>query len=164
MSQITFKGTVLEGFYLGNNFNGIPYVDVEFSADWTKPVSEEMEWGDAPDGFLKSNLAGKLSASKIIVTPIKADQKNSEIDVAIVLVSKFHYTPEIDKKNGTVKHRRISFVARSHKDGVCALLEVYRWAVGDHRADAVVTYRKAVQGELDLGNETPRGRKRAAAK
>src|SRR5579864_4334832 len=111
MSQITFTGAWIRNADLRTRKEGGPFVRLHLTANFTKPVREEMGWEELPDCLDSGKLKGCLMGQNMILTP-KADKlAKNEIQLECSEVSDFEMF-RVRNKDGESKSMELRFSLR----------------------------------------------------
>jgi len=57
------------------------YTKLNFTAQFSEPVREAMEWGEPPEGLATGNLDGEMNATHFILTPNGSELKQHEMQL-----------------------------------------------------------------------------------
>lgn len=144
MSKILFRGATVRYCDIRADEAG-PFVRVHLSADFSRPVREEMEWGEIPDSITSCKLEGKLDARALVLTPNQQQLRQHEIQITADDVSDFQVA-RTEGEDGGAKQTHLRFVLRSRQDGAAAQIENWLRVIGDGAATLKVEY--AVQQKL----------------
>jgi hypothetical protein len=116
------------------------YVKINFTASFSEPVREAMEWGEPPAGFASAKLDGDLTASHIILTPDGKELSQHELQMDISGASGF----EVHRvKVGEDSHENeLRFQVVTSAPGAAARLEAYLEVIGKGTAQLRVNYEQ----------------------
>lgn len=148
---ISFRGAVLRRFECPPAGETTPFVRSHWTVDFAEPSNEAMGWKDPGDcGVTGADLVGDIAAANVVVTPHDPQLQKYELQFDCHEASDFklHTVKDPDSSR-----REVRFIIRSNQQGVAALLENYRWIVGDKEASLRLSYIK--QETLDLGDAPP---------
>ena len=67
------------------------YVKLNFTAAFSEPVREALEWGEPPVGFDSAKLDGDLTASHFVLTPDGKELRQHELQLDSTAISNFEF-------------------------------------------------------------------------
>ena len=144
---VQFRSGVLRHFVSQDGESG-PFVRAHWTVDFANPAMEAMGWKDPGDcGVIGADLAGEIASANVVITPHSPELAKHEIQFDCHEATDFKL---FVVKDGDSRRREVRFVIRSNVRGVAAMLEDYRWNVGDQGAVVKLSYVK--QETLDLGS------------
>jgi hypothetical protein len=116
------------------------YVKMNFTASFSKPVREAMEWGEPPAGFASAKLNGDITASHMILTPDGKELGQHELQMDISGASSF----EVHRvKVGEDSYENeLRFQVVTSASGAAARLEAYLEVIGKGTAQLRVNYEQ----------------------
>ena len=127
----------------------VKYVKINFTAAFSEPVREAMEWGEPPAGFASAKLDGDLNASHFVLTPDGKELKQHELQLDATAIGGF----EVHRiQVGEDSHENeLRFQIVTTVPGGCAQIEAYIEAIGKSTGQLRVNYEQ--QAEMDLGDD-----------
>ena len=130
----------------------VKYVKINFTAAFSEPVREAMEWGEPPAGFASAKLDGDLTASHFVLTPDGKELKQHELQLDATGIGGF----EVHRiQVGEDSHENeLRFQVVTSMTSAAAMLENYIEAIGKSAGQLRVNY--AQQTEMDLGDKQER--------
>lgn len=130
------------------------YVKINFTAAFSEPVREAMEWGEPPSGFASAKLDGDLTANHFILTPDGKELLQHELQLNASGISGF----EVHRvKVGEDSHENeLRFQVVTSAPGAAARLEAYLEVIGKGTAQLRVNYEQ--QEPLEMGGSNKQGR------
>ncbi len=125
------------------------YVKINFTAAFSEPVRNAMEWGEPPAGFASAKLDGDINASHFILTPDGKELRQHELQMDCSSISNF----EVHRvKVGEDSHENeLRFQLTTSAPAAAARVEAYIEAIGKGTAQLRVDYEQ--QSEMDLGED-----------
>lgn len=150
MPKMIFRGAVIRFIDLRYEEKAkTKYVKINFTAAFSEPVREVMEWGEPPAGFASAKLDGDLTANHFILTPDGKELRAHEIQMDASAISNF----EVHRvKTGEDSHENeLRFQVVTAVPGAAAQLEAYLETIGKAGAQLRVNYEQ--QEPLDLKHE-----------
>lgn len=118
----------------------VTYTKLNFTAAFSNPVREAMEWADLPDGFSSAKLDGDLTASHLILTPDDKALKQHEIQLDIQSASNFEVHRVKSGEDSTETELRFQVV--TSQDGAEAIAGAYLRAIGKSGASLRINYEQ----------------------
>jgi hypothetical protein len=117
------------------------YTKLNFTAQFSEPVREAMEWGEPPEGLATGNLDGEMNATHFILTPNGSELKQHEMQLDAKTIGAFQFVRSDDGN-------KLRFQIVTSVDGAAALAEQYLRVIGAGEAQLRVNYEQ--QEELDI--------------
>ena len=127
----------------------VKYVKINFTAAFSEPVREAMEWGEPPAGFASAKLDGDLTASHFILTPDGKELRQHELQMDSSGISGFEVHRVKVSEDSHENELRFQIVTSAA--GGAAQVEAYLEAIGKGTAQLRVNYEK--QEGLDLEDD-----------
>lgn len=143
---VTFRGAILRRFESPPAGETTPFIRSHWTVDFAEPSNSVMGWKDPGDcGVTGADLVGEIAAANVVVTPHDPELRKHEIQFDAHEASDFklHTVKDPDSSR-----REVRFIIRSNVQGIGAVLENYRWIIGDKQATIRLSYVK--QENLDL--------------
>ena len=122
------------------------YVKLNFTAAFSEPVRQAMEWGEPPAGFASAKLDGDLTASHFILTPDGLELRQHEVQMDATGISNFEVARVKVGNDSTENELRFQLVTTV--PGAAARIEAYLEAIGKGTAQLRVNYEQ--QEEMPL--------------
>lgn len=147
MPKLIFRGALIRFVDLRyDDKSKTKYVKINFTAAFSEPVREAMEWGEPPAGFASAKLDGDLVANHFILTPDGKELRPHEIQMDASGISGF----EVHRvKVGEDSHENeLRFQIVTSLTSAAAIIEGYLEAIGKGTAQLRVNYEQ--QSEMDL--------------
>jgi hypothetical protein len=123
------------------------YVKINFTAAFSAPVREAMEWADLPDGYPMAKLDGELNASHFVLTPDDKELRMHELQMDATGMSNFEVHRVKVGEDSTENELR--FQVTTSVRGATALLESYIEQFGKGTAALRVNYEQQSELEMD---------------
>ena len=117
------------------------YTKLNFTAAFSDPVREAMEWGEPPAGLSSGDLDGEMNATHFILTPNGSELKKHEMQLDAKTIGAFRFVRS--DAGDTLRFQIITSV-----DGAAALAEQYLRTIGVGEAQLRVNYEQ--QSELEI--------------
>jgi len=125
------------------------YVKINFTAAFSAPVREAMEWEDLPASYPSAKLDGELSAKHFILTPDDKELRMHELQMAASGINSFEvHRVKVGDDSTEVELR---FQLTTSVPGAAAMLESYIEQFGKGTAALRVNYEQ--QSELDMEDD-----------
>lgn len=121
------------------------YTKINFTADFSEPIREAMEWGEPPAGFASADLDGDLVASHLILTPNGKELKDQELQIDARAIGSFKLVRVSDGQEGAT-HNELRFQVATTIPDAAARLSQYLSVIGKGEAQLRVNYEQ--QAEL----------------
>jgi hypothetical protein len=123
------------------------YVKLNFTAAFSEPVREALEWGEPPAGFASAKLDGDLTASHFILTPDGKELQQHELQMDSSGISNFEVARV---KTGEDSHENeLRFQIVTSTGGAAGLVESYLEAIGKGTAQLRVNYEQQTEMPLE---------------
>lgn len=136
------------------------YVKLNFTAAFSEPVREALEWGEPPAGFASAKLDGDLAALDFILTPDGKELRQHELVMDSSGISNFEVTRV---KTGEDSHENeLRFQIVTSAGGAAGLVESYLEAIGKGTAQLRVDYEQQAEMPLDDKQERLISKEQAA--
>jgi hypothetical protein len=124
------------------------YTKINFTAAFSEPVREAMEWGEPPAGFVSAKLDGEMTATHFILTPNGRELKQHELQLDAREIGDFSLFRV--KKGEDSSENELRFQIVTTVDGSAALVEQYLRNIGRGEAQLRVNYEQ--QEEMPLAD------------
>jgi hypothetical protein len=122
------------------------YVKLNFTAAFSEPVREALEWGEPPVGFDSAKLDGDLTASHFILTPDGKELRQHELQLDSTGISNFEFARVKVGEDSFENQLRFQIVTSAV--GAAGRVEAYIEAIGKGTALLGVNYEQ--QAEMPL--------------
>ena len=122
------------------------YVKLNFTAAFSDPVREALEWGEPPAGFDSAKLDGDLTASHFILTPDGKELRQHELRLDSTAISNFEFARVKVGEDSFENQLRFQIVTSAV--GATGQVEAYIEAIGKSTAQLRVNYEQ--QAEMPL--------------
>ena len=122
------------------------YVKLNFTAAFSDPVREALEWGEPPAGFDSAKLDGDLTASHFILTPDGKELRQHELQLDSTGISNFEFARVKVGEDSFENQLRFQIVTSAV--GATGQVEAYIEAIGKSTAQLRVNYEQ--QAEMPL--------------
>lgn len=122
------------------------YVKLNFTAAFSDPVREALEWGEPPTGFDSAKLDGDLTASHFILTPDGKELRQHELRLDSTAISNFEFARVKVGEDSFENQLRFQIVTSAV--GATGQVEAYIEAIGKSTAQLRVNYEQ--QAEMPL--------------
>ncbi len=122
------------------------YVKLNFTAAFSDPVREALEWGEPPAGFDSAKLDGDLTASHFILTPDGKELRQHELQLDSTGISNFEFARVKVDEDSFENQLRFQIVTSAV--GATGQVEAYIEAIGKSTAQLRVNYEQ--QAEMPL--------------
>lgn len=153
MPKLIFRGAYVRYVDLRyDDKSKVKYVKINFTAAFSEPVREAMEWGEPPAGFSSAKLDGDLSASHFILTPDGKELKIHELQIDAKSIGNFEVVRVQIGEDSYENELRFQVVTSAA--GAASLLESYLEAIGKGTGQLRVNYDR--QEELPLDDKQER--------
>jgi hypothetical protein len=127
-----------------------PYLKLNFTASFSEPVREAMEWGEPPAGYGACDLDGEFSATHFILTPNGRELKQAEIQMSAKSIGDFQLY-RVKGEDGDSTHYELRFQVVTPDVDAAAKLQGYIAIIGKGEAQLRVNYE--AQSELEMEAE-----------
>ena len=129
------------------------YVKINFTAAFSEPVREAMEWGEPPAGFASAKLDGDYVANHFVLAPDGKELRPHEIQMDASGISAF----EVHRvKVGEDSHENeLRFQIVTSLAGAAAQIEAYLEAIGKGTAQLRVNYEQQSEMPLEEYKQEP---------
>ncbi len=128
------------------------YVKLNFTAAFSEPVREALEWGEPPAGFASAKLDGDLTASHFILTPDGKELRKHELQMDSTGIGNFEITRVKVGEDSYENELRFQIVTSAF--GAAGRVEAYLELIGKGSAQLRVNYEQ--QGEIPLDDAQER--------
>ena len=125
------------------------YVKLNFTAAFSDPVREALEWGEPPAGFDSAKLDGDLTASHFILTPDGKELRQHELQLDSTGISNFEFARVKVGEDSFENQLRFQIVTSAV--GATGQVEAYIEAIGKSTAQLRVNYEQ--QAEMPLADK-----------
>ena len=122
------------------------YVKLNFTAAFSEPVREALEWGEPPVGFDSAKLDGDLTASHFVLTPDGKELRQHELQLDSTGISNFEFARVKVGEDSFENQLRFQIVTSAV--GAAGRVEAYIEAIGKSTAQLRVNYEQ--QAEMPL--------------
>jgi hypothetical protein len=124
----------------------VKYVKINFTAAFSEPVREALEWGAPPAGFASAKLDGDMNANHFVLTPDGKELRMHELQMDSTGISNF----EVHRvKVGEDSHENeLRFQVVTSVKGAAAMIEAYLEAIGKGTAQLRVNYEQQTPLEM----------------
>ena len=122
------------------------YVKLNFTAAFSDPVREALEWGEPPVGFDSAKLDGDLTASHFVLTPDGKELRQHELQLDSTGISNFEFARVKVHEDSFENQLRFQIVTSAV--GATGQVEAYIEAIGKSTAQLRVNYEQ--QAEMPL--------------
>lgn len=126
------------------------YCKINFTAAFSEPVREKMEWGEPPAGFASAKLDGEFTAKNFILTPNGREMKAQEIQVQAKEIGNFELH-RVKNDDGESTSNELRFQIVTPDPEAAAKLAQYLSVVGKGEAQLRVDYE--AQSDLEMEAE-----------
>lgn len=153
MSTITFRGVYVRYYDCRQGKEGgDTYLRIYFDADLSKPVREEMGWGEPTEGLLSGKLTGSLVGRTLSIAPGDKALKNLEFSIDCQEVKDFAFSTVLND-SGTVQEHRLHFVVKTRALNSEGSVRGYMEAVGHHKSVLKLSFDRNEQANLPLSED-----------
>lgn len=150
MPKLIFRGAFIRFVDLRyDEKSKTTYTKINFTASFSKPVQEAMEWGEPPAGFASAKLDGNFVATNLILTP-NGELKSHEIQFDAKEISGFELH-RVTNEDGESTSNELRFQVVTSASGAAAKLQKYIATIGKAEAQLRVNYE--AQSELEMEAE-----------
>jgi len=125
------------------------YTKINFTASFSDPVRDAMEWGAPPPGFASAKLDGELVAKNLVLTP-NGNLKNHEFELDAKEIGNFEVV-RIANESGDGTTLELRFQVVSGDSAAPRKLQTYLSNVG--KGEAVLKVGYEAQSELEMEAE-----------
>jgi hypothetical protein len=146
MNKLLFRGAYVRYFDVRAGEDGV-FSRIHFTADFSSPVRDEMEWEDVPECVPSCKLTGKLDGRHAVLTPTQQTLLQHELQLAVSDIGDFQLH-RIQGKDGESTKTELRFVARSAQEGAAGLVENWMRRVGQEAAALSIHFERAEQRNL----------------
>lgn len=151
MPKLIFRGAYIRFVDLRyDEKSKTPYVKINFTAEFTEPVRQAMEWGEPPAGFASAKLDGEFTASNLIMTPNGRELKIHELQINAKDIGGFELA-RVKGDDGDSTHNELRFQVLTADPEAALKLREYIAAIGKGEAQLRVGYEQ--QSEMPLEEE-----------
>ena len=149
MPKLIFRGAFIRFVDLRyDDKSKVAYTKLNFTAAFSDPIREAMEWGEPPAGFNSAKLDGTLTATNLILTPNGKELKQHEIQIDCKEISGFEF---VSVKEGDSTRQELRFQIVTAVDGAEAIIGAYIRAIGKGEGQLRIGYEQ--QAEMPLEEE-----------
>lgn len=135
------------------------YVKLNFTAAFSDPVREALEWGEPPTGFDSAKLDGDLTASHFILTPDGKELRQHELRLDSTAISNFEFARVKVGEDSFENQLRFQIVTSAV--GATGQVEAYIEAIGKSTAQLRVNYEQQAEMPLEDKQEPLISREKA---
>jgi hypothetical protein len=147
MSKLIFRGAYIRFVDLRfDDRSKQKYVKLNFTAAFSDPVREALEWGEPPVGFDSAKLDGDLTASHFVLTPDGKELRQHELQLDSTVISNFEFARVKVGEDSFEQQLRFQIVTSAV--GAAGRIEAYIEAIGKSTAQLRVNYEQ--QAEMPL--------------
>jgi hypothetical protein len=136
------------------------YVKLNFTAAFSEPVREALEWGEPPVGFDSAKLDGDLTASHFVLTPDGKELRQHELQLDSTAISNFEFARVKVGEDSFENQLRFQIVTSAV--GATGQVEAYIEAIGKSTAQLRVNYEQQAEMPLEDKQEPLISREQAA--
>lgn len=162
MPKLILRGAYIRYADIRRDDEAGMFTRVHFTADFSEPVREAMEWGEPPSSIQSAKLDGNVTATHLILTPNGRELKQHELQLDVTEVADFQYFRVKDGESNST-HAELRFIVRTPVDGAGALIEQYIRHIGKGPAQLRINYEEQAVMDLapgeskqvELGDGTP---------
>lgn len=148
MPKLIFRGAFIRFVDLRyDEKSKTTHTKINFTASFSKPVQEAMEWGEPPAGFASAKLDGNFVATNLILTP-NGELKSHEIQFDAKEISGFELHRVMNDESTS---NELRFQVVTSASGAAAKLQKYISTIGKGEAQLRVNYE--AQSELEMEAE-----------
>ena len=123
------------------------YVKINFTAAFSEPVRQAMEWGEPPAGFASAKLDGDLTATHFILTPDGKELRQHELQMDCTGLGEFQvFRVQVGEDS---YENELRFQVVTTAQGSAALLEAYLETIGKGTAQLRVNFEQQQPLEMD---------------
>ena len=123
------------------------YVKINFTAAFSEPVREAMEWGEPPAGFASAKLDGDLTATHFILTPDGKELRQHELQMDCTGLGEFQvFRVQVGEDS---YENELRFQVVTTAQGSAALLEAYLESIGKGTAQLRVNFEQQQPLEME---------------
>jgi hypothetical protein len=126
------------------------YTKINFTAAFSDPIRQAMEWGEPPAGFASAKLDGEFTATNLILTPNGRELKQHEIQLSAKEISGFDLV-RVKSEDGESTSNELRFQVISQDPEAAYKLREYLAVIGKGEAQMRVGYE--AQSELEMEAE-----------
>jgi hypothetical protein len=149
MPKLLFRGAYVRFVDLRfDDKSKTTYTKLNFTASFSEPIREAMEWGAPPPGFSSAKLDGSMTATHLVLTPNGRELKTHELQLDAREISGFEFHRV---KDGESTAEELRFQIVTSVDGAAAQIEQYIRAIGKGEGQLRVNYEQ--QSELPLAED-----------
>ena len=150
MPKLLFRGAFIRFVDLRyDEKSKTTYTKINFTASFSEPIREAMEWGEPPAGFASADLDGQMAATHLILTPNGRELKQHELQLDAKEISAFKLV-RVEDENETT-HNELRFQVATTSADAAALLSQYLSTIGKGEGQLRVNYD--AQSEMDLAED-----------
>src|ERR1035437_10726781 len=92
MPKLLFRGAYVRFVDLRfDDKSKTTYTKLNFTASFSEPIREAMEWGAPPPGFSSAKLDGSMTATHLVLTPNGRELKTHELQLDAREISGFEF-------------------------------------------------------------------------
>lgn len=126
------------------------YSKINFTAAFSEPVRNAMEWGEPPAGFASAKLDGDFTATHFILTPNGREMKAQEIQMDAKEIGNFALH-RVKDDDGESTSNELRFQIVTADPNAASKLREYLSIVGKGEAQLRVNYE--AQSDLEMEAE-----------
>ena len=147
MPKLIFRGACIRFVDLRyDDKSKTKYAKINFTAAFSEPVREALEWGEPPAGFASAKLDGDLTASHFILTPDGKELRKHELQMDSTGIGNFEITRVKVGEDSYENELRFQIVTSAF--GAAGRVEAYLELIGKGSAQLRVNYEQ--QAEMPL--------------
>ena len=148
MPKLILRGTFIRFIDLRyDEKSKTPYTKINFTADFSDPVREALEWGEPAAGFTSGDLEGEYTASHLILTPNGKELRTHEIQINAQSIGDFSFH-HVKGREDEGEHDELRFQVVTSDPEAPLKLRDYIAAIGKGEAQLRVNYEQ--QESLDI--------------
>jgi hypothetical protein len=152
MPTITFRGTFIRFVDLRfDTKSKSVYTKINFTAVYSKPVRDELEWSELPDGMASANLDGEYTATEFTLMPNGLENAAFTLEAKDMSGFSVHRVTSDDDKEKTEEELR--FQVLTPDEHAASKLAKYLKVVGHGAAQLRVKYNAQSVLENEAADE-----------
>lgn len=151
MPKLIFRGAFIRFVDLRyDEKSKTTYNKINFTAAWTEPIRDAMEWGEPPAGFSQSKLDGDVVATHFILTPNGRELKQYELQLDAKEASAFEV---VRVQDGESTSYELRFQVVSAAPDAEALIGNYIRNIGKGEGQLRVNFEEQEEIPLEPDNQ-----------
>ena len=151
MPKLLFRGAHIRFVDVRYDQNSkTTYTKINFTASFSEPVREAMEWGEPPAGFASAKLDGDFNATHLILTPNGKELKQHELQINAKEIGNFELV-RVANDGGDSTSNELRFQVVTADPEAAAKLSEYIAVIGRGEGQLRVNYE--AQSELEMEAE-----------